>query len=180
VLLVGLLVIGGVYLIKQGKKEPEPDTTVSESAELVEVPDFVGSSYSRLENESTFKDRFNINFVEEFSSEVEAGYVISQDIEKGTMVEKGSTINIVVSKGVEYVDLPDLKGLPYDDVKQRLESLGFECKKVEKSNDGTHIEDEVVSFVPESGKQYPKGELIYVQVWGAPPTTEAQSENTSN
>lgn len=181
VLLVGLIALGAYYLISQGKNKPQvEDSTVSASQEMIEVPDFVGSSYQRLENESTFKDRFNINFVEEFSSEVEAGYVISQDVEKGTMVEKGSTINIVVSKGVEYVDLPDLKGLPYDDVKQRLESLGFECKKVEKSNDGSHIEGEVVSFVPEPGKQYARGELIYVQVWGAPPTTEAPSENTGS
>lgn len=177
VLLVGLIAIGIFYLVSQGKKEPEPESTVSASAEMVQVPDFVGASYQRIENESTFKERFNINFVEEFSSEVEAGYVISQDVEKGTMVEKGSTINIVVSKGVEYVDLPDLKGLPYNDVKQRLESLGFECKKVEKSNDGSHIEGEVVSFVPEPGKQYAKGELIYVQVWGAPPTTQPPADN---
>ena len=182
VLLVGLIALGAYYLISQGKNKPkvEDGSSASQSQEMIEVPDFVGSSYQRLENESTFKDRFNINFIEEFSSEVEAGYVISQDVEKGTMVEKGSTINIVVSKGVEYVDLPDLKGLPYDDVKQRLESLGFECKKVEKSNDGSHIEGEVVSFVPEPGKQYARGELIYVQVWGAPPTTETPSEPTSD
>ena len=182
VLLVGLIALGAYYLISQGKNKPkvEDGSSASQSQEMIEVPDFVGSSYQRLENESTFKDRFNINFIEEFSSEVEAGYVISQDVEKGTMVEKGSTINIVVSKGVEYVDLPDLKGLPYDDVKQRLESLGFECKKVEKSNDGSHIEGEVVSFVPEPGKQYARGELIYVQVWGAPPATEAPSESTSD
>ncbi len=180
VILVGLLAIGIYYVVSQGKKDPEPESTVSESAEMILVPNFVGSSYQRIEGESAFKDRFNINFVEEFSSEVEAGYIISQDIEEGTLVEKGSTINIVVSKGVEYVDLPDLKGLPYDDVRQRLESLGFECKKVEKSNDGSHIEGEVVSFVPEPGKQYAKGELIYVQVWGAPPTTEAPSEPVSN
>ena len=92
VLLVGLIAIGVYYLISQGKKEPEPDTTVPVSVEMVEVPDFVGSSYQRLENESTFKDRFNINFIEEFSAEVEAGYVISQDVEAGTQVEKGSTI----------------------------------------------------------------------------------------
>ncbi|MCR4563638.1 MAG: PASTA domain-containing protein [Clostridiales bacterium] len=181
VLLVGLIALGIFYVVNQNKNKPKvEEPSASASQEMVEVPDFVGASYQRLENESSFKERFNINFVEEFSSEVEAGYVISQDVEKGTMVEKGSTINIVVSKGVEYVDLPDLKGLPYDDVKQRLESLGFECRKVEKSNDGSHIEGEVVSFVPEAGKQYAKGEQIYVQVWGAPPTTQAPSESSDS
>lgn len=181
VVLVGLIAIGVYYVASQGKNEPESDSTVLQSAEMVQVPNFVGSSYQRIENESAFKERFNIVFVEEFSSDVEAGYVISQDVEAGTQVAKGSTINVTVSKGVEYVDLPDLKGLPYDDVKQRLESLGFECKKVEKSNDGSHIENEVVSFVPEPGKQYAKGELIYVQVWGAPPaTTEPPTEAVSN
>jgi len=175
VILVGLIAIGGYYLISQNKNKPEDDTTASVEAEMVEVPDFVGSSYQRIKNETTFNERFNINFIEEFSSEVEAGYVISQDVEPKTQVAKGSTINVKVSKGVEYIDLPDLKGLAYDEVKQRLESIGFECRRVEKSNDGTHTEGEVVSFVPEPGKQYARGELIYVQVWGAPPTTEAPS-----
>lgn len=181
VLLLGLCVIGGYYFISQGGKD-NPDTTesVDESAEMVEVPNFVGSSYQRIENESAFKERFNIVFVEEFSSEVEQGYVISQDVEAGTQVAKGSTINVTVSKGVEYIDLPDLKGLPFSDVESRLKELGFECKKVEKSNDGSHTEGDVVSFVPEPGKQYPRGELIYVQVWGAPPTTQAPSEPTSD
>lgn len=182
VLLVGLIAIGVYYVASQNKTQPQDETSSSsEVAEVIEVPNFVGASFQRIENESAFKDRFNINFIEEFSSEVEAGYVISQDVEAGTKVPKGSTINVVVSKGIEYIDLPDLKGLPYSDVKQRLESLGFECKKVEKSNDGSHIEDEVVSFVPEPGKQYARGELIYVQVWGAAPTTtEPSTEATSN
>ena len=181
VVLVGLIAIGIYYVVSQNKDKQQVDeSSTSVSAEMVEVPNFVGASYQRIAGESAFKDRFTINFVEEYSSDVEAGYIISQDIEPKTQVERGSTINVVVSKGVEYIDLPDLKGLPYDDVEQRLKSLGFECKKVEKSNDGSHIEGEVVSFVPEPGKQYERGELIYVQVWGAPPTTQAPTEPVSN
>ena len=146
---------------------------------MVEVPNFVGSSYSRIESESVFKDRFEIIASEDYSADVEAGYIISQDIEAGTQVEKGSVVNIVVSKGIEYVMLPDLKGLQYSEVETRLKELGFECKKVEKNNDGDHTEGEVVSFVPEAGKSYQKGEQIYVQVWGEAPTTTQPAETTA-
>lgn len=168
----GIIILGAYFLVTQ-KPFSKEQNTQSVSAEMVQVPNFVGSSYSRIESESIFKERFNIIVAEAFSSDVEAGYIISQDVAKGSQVEKGSTINIVVSKGIEYITLPDLKGLQYDDVEARLKELGFTCKKVEKKNDGTHSANEVESFVPEAGKQYAKGELIYVQTWGEPPTTEA-------
>jgi serine/threonine-protein kinase len=175
-IIMGLLIIGGYWLInnKPFSKPPEETTT---QAEMVEVPNFVGSSYSRIESEDVFKERFKIIASEAFSTDVEEGYIISQDIAAGTQVEKGSTVNIVVSKGVEYITLPDLKGIQYSEVESRLKELGFECKKVEKNNDGSHTEGEVMAFVPEANKQYAKGELIYVQVWGPAPTTTEPPTN---
>ena len=175
---VGIIILGAYFVITL-KPFSSIGTTTTESVEMVEVPNFVGSSYARIESEAVFKERFNIIVTEGYSSTVESGYIVSQDVTAGTQVAKGSTINIVVSKGIEYITLPDLKGLQYTEVQQRLTTLGFTCKEVIKTNDGSHTAGEVISFVPAAGQQYAKGELIYVQVWGDPPTTEATTAATT-
>lgn len=172
---IGLTALGG-YLIYEYKQENPTETTTEEvSAELVEVPDFAGQNYSRISSDAVQKSRFNFIVEYAYSSEVESGYIISQGSAPGTQIPKGSDLKITVSKGIEYVTLPDVSGMDYAEAEKVLTDAGFACKKIEKNNDGSHKANEVIALTPEAGGSYEKGKEIYVQVWGAAPTTTTQS-----
>ena len=66
----------------------------------------------------------------------------------------------MVSKGVEYITLPDVKGMQYDAAVQVLINAGFTCTKIEKENDGTHTAGIVIDTTPQAGKNYEKGKEI--------------------
>lgn len=68
----------------------------------------------------------NANAVEEFSNDVEAGLVISQDpTPDAGQVGRGSTVTIVVSKGPDLVLVEDVVGLPLSEARAILEGAGF-------------------------------------------------------
>ncbi|MDX5074901.1 Stk1 family PASTA domain-containing Ser/Thr kinase [Lactobacillus jensenii] len=52
--------------------------------------------------------------------------------DKGLSIEKGKSVDLVVSKGAGLTTVPDLVGVAYTQAKKRLEKLGF---KVEKQTD---------------------------------------------
>ncbi|WP_243298218.1 Stk1 family PASTA domain-containing Ser/Thr kinase [Bacillus litorisediminis] len=77
--------------------------TVSKGPEKIELEDLTG--YSQPEY-TTYANthQFIINVTgEEFHNDIPEGQVIRQDPKPGTMVEKGTTINVVLSKGKESI-----------------------------------------------------------------------------
>lgn len=59
------------------------------------------------------------------------GYIISQSIEEGQQVPYGTELVLTVSKGTEYIDIPDVSGKDYADAEKTLTDAGFTVKKVE-------------------------------------------------
>lgn len=176
---IGVLAVGGYFGVTYLKEHPKETTTLPAAAEMLEVPDYRGQSYSRISSDEVQKKRFNFIASYEFSNEVDAGTIISQNLEPGSQVEMGSDIEVVVSKGKELVVLPNVVGSDYAGAEQVLTEAGFTCKKIEKNNDGTHTEGEVVSLTPEAGGSYERGKEIYVQVWGPVPTTTTTTTKQS-
>lgn len=97
---------------KKVKKGDKVDIVISKGEEpVVETKMKVPSLYGLTIDEARSKVYanelvFDENVAEEFSNDVEAGKVISQSIDAGAEVEKGTTISIVVSKGPEEVTEP--------------------------------------------------------------------------
>lgn len=180
---VGLIIFGAFIgydkFIKGGENEPQ---TESATAEMIEVPDFTNTSYDLIAQNPVQNERFKIKAVMEYSTTVEKGYIISQSIEAGKEVEKGTAITFTVSNGPEYVTIPGgLKGILIDIVKPKLEEAGFVVKVVEKKNDGSNDEGTVIEVTPNEGTSIVKGSEVYVQVWGEPPTTEEpETESTTS
>ena len=87
------------------------------------------------------------------------GIIVSQSIPVGTPVQPGTTVNVTVSNGPPMVAFPDLRGQPFDQVKQQLEQLGFKV-------DGKQFffGNKVISTSP-SG-QAPAGSTITVYYGG--------------
>ncbi len=177
---IGVLALGGWLTYDHFKNNPNEPTTEG-VAQMIEVPNFVGQSYSRISNDEVQKTRFKFTVDYQYSDSAEAGVIIGQNLEAGTQIEQGSELKLTVSKGIEYVTLIDVSGMDYNKAFNLLTEAGFVCKKVEKNNDGSHTANEVITVTPEAGKEYERGKEIYVQVWGAPPTTATTTrENILN
>ena len=174
---IGVLALGGWLTYDHFKNNPKEPTTEG-VAPMIEVPNFVGQSYSRISNDEVQKTRFKFTVDYQYSGSAEAGVIIGQNLEAGTQIEQGSELKLTVSKGIEYVTLIDVSGMDYNKAFNLLTEAGFVCKKVEKNNDGSHTANEVITVTPEAGKEYERGKEIYVQVWGAPPTTATTTKKS--
>lgn len=176
---VGLLVFAGVWFFTQrgnGGDTAKPTENVS----LVNVPNFAGQSYSRISSDEVQNQRFKIVAKYEYSSNTEVGYIVSQSIDEGQQVPQGSELILVVSKGVEYIEVPDVSGMTYTLAEAQLRGLGFTVSKVVKENDGRYTADQVISTVPVSKTSVAKGSEVIVQIWGDPPTTTSPATTQRN
>lgn len=69
--------------------------------------------------------------VEEASDSIDEGKVIRTNPEAGTAVQKGSSIELVVSSGVEQISVPDTSGDTMTDAITKLQEQGFSVKQGE-------------------------------------------------
>ena len=117
-------------------------------SETIKIPNFVGSSYAEIKGK--FGENLQFDISEEYSSEFEKGFVISQDISEGRLVSIGHKIKLTISKGIESATVPDVKGKSYDVAKLILEEAGFFPTKVQKSDEnvpsGSVISTDPVEF----------------------------------
>ncbi|MCI8621172.1 MAG: PASTA domain-containing protein [Clostridia bacterium] len=83
------------------------EVVISKGQKISIVPKVVGlkeaEAIKMLEDED-----LEVSVEEEFNKKIEKEYVISQDIEATKEVPAGSTVKIVVSKGIEEVDVPNV------------------------------------------------------------------------
>ncbi len=170
ILAVGLVAFAGWFIYDKVSNAPDKGEEASTNApEMIEVPNFVNSSYDLIAQNPVQNERFTIKSVTDYSSTVEKGYIMDQSIEPGTQVEKGTEITFTISKGPEYVTIPPVKDLDVEIAKTQLEGLGFVVKTVEKTNDGSYTANTVADVTPAEGSAQIKGSEIYLQVWGEAP-----------
>lgn len=100
------------------------DLVVSKGPEPIPVPAVTGSTRESA-TQALENARFTVEVTEEFSSEVEAGHVISQSVEAGSRMVPGTTVTLVVSKGPQMVAIPELIGKQYHEAAAILTSLGL-------------------------------------------------------
>ena len=111
------------------------------TAPKVQIPNFVGveleSARTELENLNNENGKINISIEvtsEEFNEEYAAGYIISQDPGADTEVKENTTIKVVVSKGIETIQVPKVTGEKQEDAVKTLEDLGLKVEIVEENS----------------------------------------------
>lgn len=109
------------------KKKSEVKVRISEGQEEVEVPDVINLGKTVAQSELVNKGFKVGKITEEYSEDISEGMVISTDPAPNTKAKKGTTVNIVVSKGskVEYTKVPNLDGIHIDDVETILSSANL-------------------------------------------------------
>lgn len=155
---------GGVII----SQDPEAGTSLpkgssikyvpSRGVEMLEVPNVVGKKSSTAKSDLTTLG-FTVKVVEEFSSTVESGIVISQNPGAGITVSKDSKITIAVSKGKEVVqvDVPDVVGLTIAAATSTLESLGLKVNLIYEPHSSNNV---VLEQDPGPGASVPQGSTI--------------------
>lgn len=177
-LLICLILMFTVFN-KDFKKDDDSDknvtpTSVSESAtvETVVVSDFRNLSYEEIINNPVHQDNFTFKIKRDFSDTVKKDYVISQSVPPQSAVKKGSEILLVISKGKEPIEVPNVIGLTYDEAKNQLSELGFICTAVGGNKEGV-----VISISKKPGEKIEKGSIIELT---CAPSAEATLESPNN
>ena len=141
-------------------------TTTLPENRYVTVPDFTAHTYDSIVANTTFNQNFKFEFSFEYNDKFAKNAIISQDLSKGESVMAGITVKLLVSRGAEQVELPEVIGLQYDDAEAELTEKGFKVKKVVLENDGSHSAGIVEMTDKVSGLEFDKGTEIILTVWG--------------
>jgi len=104
---------------------------------------------------------FVVEVQQEFSDRVEKGTVISQTPAKGTDLQPGRTVTIVVSKGPPEFPMPNVVGMGRDEAVAELRSLGL---LVDVAIVPGHGGSKVVFQEPASGTTVRAGDLVHIYV----------------
>jgi eukaryotic-like serine/threonine-protein kinase len=126
------------------------------------VPSVVG--LPRNEAEQQLKDAgFKTKVAQEFSDSVPKGKVISTTPAVGTLIERGTTVTLTVSKGKEQVDVPKVTGETEDDARSAIEGAGLRVGTVTRE-ESTEDPGTVIAQSPAAGKQAAKGSAVDLTV----------------
>ena len=132
----------------------------------------MGLDYNtQVRNNHTYAGEYLFYVTLEYSSTVDEGKIIRQVPEAGEVIEKGGTIDLVVSKGPEMVEMPDIIGFTQDGAIQELESRGLKPSCFMVVNDGSLVAGCVVSCSADAGEKVEAGSVITVYI-AADPSVE--------
>ena len=109
------------------KRKTIVNLIVSKGVEQISLQSYVGKGGEQALSELT-EMGFDVDAVYKFSDSVFKGQVISQSPEKMESIGKGSKINLTISKGPEFVFVPNVLGKNKNDASLDLENLGLRVK----------------------------------------------------
>jgi beta-lactam-binding protein with PASTA domain/tRNA A-37 threonylcarbamoyl transferase component Bud32 len=133
---------------------------VSAGKPSVDVPSIAPNTPFDQANKTLTDAKFKVNRVDEFSDTVPAGDVISVD--PSDQATYGSPLTVTVSKGPEFVTIPDFPPLaPLSDVQPVLENLNLNVV-VQKAFGG--VEGRVIKIDPDSGTQVHPGDTVTITI----------------
>lgn len=136
------------------------------------IPDVTGQSEDAAKAALTSAGYTVGTTTEVFDATVAAGNVVSTDPPAGTKAEKGSTVNLNVSKGGEQVDVPDLSGMTADQAKQALTKAGLSASQGSATASDKVAKDKVVSQDPVAGTKVGKGSTVTFSLSSGPEGVE--------
>ena len=141
----------------------DPAVTTPESAsqpassaapEAVLVPDFTGYTYSQLQSDPQFSANYRFAITaQEYSSDHAQGVVIDQSPEAGTTTTEGQPlIELVISKGPEKVEMPNIIGFTRESAEKELAANNIKASFFMIENNGDYASDCVVRTDVEAGE----------------------------
>lgn len=152
VIIVGVIIISMLFTDMLRDSKQTNDWT---------MPDVVGMDFN--DAVSTWGD--NIKFQEDGQEfdEAEVGVIIEQSIEPGSQFKKGDILKVVISKGMETEEVPDVKDKNAQLADDIIRQAGFE-PEIRNSSSTEVKKGNVIKTEPEAGQKAHKGSTIILYV----------------
>ena len=133
---------------------------VSDGPAPREVPNVIGVPFR--EARSQFEDLQLVvtRAEDEFSNDIPAGEVLSQSVQGGESVKRGTEVVLTVSKGPDLVTVPRLRGLTFVELRAALRDAGFEIGDVDGPRQGTLVGVFVDGEQVRGGDELPRGTVV--------------------
>jgi eukaryotic-like serine/threonine-protein kinase len=152
------------------KKSTTVDLFVSSGPGTAEIPDLTGKPRS-----AALKTLHGLGFktVEQraTSDTIKDNHVIETRPGSGEQRDKGTTVVVVISSGVQRVTVPQVTGLSEADARSTLESLGFQVA-TEKKESTDKDPGTVLAQSPAPDTSLPKGGKVTLTVAKQPPNVD--------
>ncbi len=140
----------------------------------VTVPDVVGMTEADARGNLLLADLVVGDVTLEYSNEVSEGNVISQSPRADNTVNRGSAVNLVVSKGPEPVTVPDVVGMTEADAQGNLVLAGLTVGNVTSDYSEETPEGSVISQSPRAGNSVNQGSAVNLVVSLGPETAAGE------
>ena len=196
-LLAGILILLSVLIVlilwgllsRQNDARPapaasEPDSVSEAASEPVNetvalTPDLVGRDYdAEVRNNRSYINDYLFYVTLEYSNTVEKGRIIRQTPEAGEVIQKGDTISLVVSRGPQMMEMPDIIGQTQDSAVQELAAKGLNATCFTVVNDGSEAAGCVVSASEDAGTMVEVGTTVVLYIAGDAAASASGSTET--
>lgn len=147
-------------------QDPPPGTTLSKGAMVhltmssgpasVAVPDVVGFDLDAARQVIRVAG-LRIGKVDSLVSATEAGVIITTRPSTGASQAPGTTVDLVVSRGLADIRVPELLGISKEEARQRLESAGLKVGTIGTREAARNRSGVVVDQRPAAGMLSPRG-----------------------
>lgn len=143
--------------------------SLNEETALLEVPDLTGLTKEKAVKQlGKLKDQAGFTYSlgevkNKYSTEVEKGRIISQSPKAGETVRTNEPIKIVISKGPEMVQIPELVYLTREQATAKLQEAGLQAE-IATEYSAQAAEGLVISQSAEAGTKAAKGSSIKITV----------------
>lgn len=154
--ILALAVAAAIGFALMMDNQPKTKTT------MVSVPSIAGKSQNDAETALRNAGLKVGEVTQENSDTVDSGKVVRSDPSGGDRVAKGSKVALVVSSGVEQVEVPSLAGLSWDAAAATLKQRGLTAKK--QYTQATTARDQFVNSQPVTGTMVNPGSTVTVLV----------------
>lgn len=135
----------------------------------ITMPDLLGNVYQTAKIKLQQYD-LNLNVMREeaFSDEYPVGQIMETQPKLGTVLQKGDTVTLIVSKGAEKITVPTFVGMSYERAKNEAEKLGLKVGTPEyRYYDPTANEGDVIEQSILNGTTVQGGTEIVFTVYGS-------------
>lgn len=169
-LILSILVLAGAIVVTVVSTRSKEVHNIELAEGEIRVPSVVNSTIS---NAQTMAEKLGIRIEiidREYSSQIEKDFILKQELESGSIMNRGEVLNVIVSGGIRQILMPNIVGHASDDAKKELQKEGFKVKVEEVYS--AVVEGHVERTSLETGTTWDEGtEVIMYVSKGIDPST---------
>ena len=157
IIIVAIASVTGAF--KKDKKTTEEPTVTEEIITMIDVVGMEEAEATKVLDEAGIAYEIE----REYSDKFEEGLVVSQSILEGQTVDEDEKEKIVISKGIEEADVPDVVGKTPDEARTLLTAAGFVVEEDEEYDDEVEA-GKIISQTPSGETKAAKGSTVTIVV----------------